>query len=269
MNLVNGKPNSSIKIFDRGFLYGDAVFETILVENKIPQNLTQHLQRLKKGINQLKIKNFDIELLRKHIKKALSDQNNCVLGINITRGEASKRGYDLKLSNKPSIIITTSKIPKYPKIYYTKGINTKFSNIKLFLNKNIDSIKHCNKDDYILATNEISKKYPEIILCNEKDYIIEGTSCNIFFIKKNKIFTPNINGYGVEGVMKNIIINILKRNGISTKTLNIKKTDVRNYDAAFFCNSIRKIWNIRSIGNTRYQNSDLVNQIKILIDENV
>ena len=46
MNLVNGKPNSSIKIFDRGFLYGDAVFETILVENKIPQNLTQHLQRL-------------------------------------------------------------------------------------------------------------------------------------------------------------------------------------------------------------------------------
>ena len=40
MNLVNGKPNSSIKIFDRGFLYGDAVFETILVENKIPQNLT-------------------------------------------------------------------------------------------------------------------------------------------------------------------------------------------------------------------------------------
>ena len=69
--------------------------------------------------------------------------------------------------------------------------------------------------------------------------------------------------------MKNIIINILKRNGISTKTLNIKKTDVRNYDAAFFCNSIRKIWNIRSIGNTKYQNSDLVNQIKILIEENV
>tara|TARA_B100000989_G_scaffold156294_1_gene116622 strand:- start:731 stop:1540 length:810 start_codon:yes stop_codon:yes gene_type:complete len=269
MNLVNGKPNSSIKIFDRGFLYGDAVFETILVENKIPQNLTQHLQRLKKGTHQLKIKNFNIELLRKHIKKALSDQNNCVLGINITRGEAFRRGYDLKLSNKPSIIITTSKVPKYPKTYYTKGINTKFSNIKLFLNKNIDCIKHCNKIDYILATKEISKKYPEIILCNEKDYIIEGTSCNIFFIKNQKLFTPNIKGYGVEGVMKNIIINTLKKNGISTKSLNIKKTDVRNYHAAFFCNSIRKIWNIRSIGNTKFKNSDLVNNIRSLIDGNV
>ena len=37
----------------------------------------------------------------------------------------------------------------------------------------------------------------------------------------------------------------------------------------FFCNSIRKIWNIRSIGNTRYQNNDFVNQIKILIVENI
>ena len=92
MNLVNGKPNSSIKIFDRGFLYGDAVFETILVENKIPQNLTQHLQRLKKGINQLKIKNFDIELLRKHIKKALSDQNNCVLGITLQEAKHRREG---------------------------------------------------------------------------------------------------------------------------------------------------------------------------------
>ena len=38
MNLVNGKPKSSISIFDRGFLYGDGVFETILVLNKDPKN---------------------------------------------------------------------------------------------------------------------------------------------------------------------------------------------------------------------------------------
>ena len=75
MNLVNGKSNSSIKIFDRGFLYGDAVFETILVENKIPQNLTQHLKRLKKGINQLKIKNFDCVIVISSIKATQLDLN--------------------------------------------------------------------------------------------------------------------------------------------------------------------------------------------------
>ena len=39
MNLVNGKPSSSISIFDRGFLYGDSVFETILVLDKKPKNI--------------------------------------------------------------------------------------------------------------------------------------------------------------------------------------------------------------------------------------
>ena len=47
MNLVNGKPKSSISIFDRGFLYGDGVFETILVLNKDPKNIKLHIKRIK------------------------------------------------------------------------------------------------------------------------------------------------------------------------------------------------------------------------------
>ena len=54
MNLVNGKPSSSISIFDRGFLYGDSIFETILVIDKIPHNLKSHVNRLKKVAKSLK-----------------------------------------------------------------------------------------------------------------------------------------------------------------------------------------------------------------------
>ena len=63
MNLVNGKPSSSISIFDRGFLYGDSVFETILVLDKKPKNIDLHLKRLKLGCNKLKINNIDNKLL--------------------------------------------------------------------------------------------------------------------------------------------------------------------------------------------------------------
>ena len=49
MNLVNGKSSSSISIFDRGFLYGDSVFETILVVNNQPKNLDEHIKRIKKS----------------------------------------------------------------------------------------------------------------------------------------------------------------------------------------------------------------------------
>jgi len=65
MNLVNGKPNSSISIFDRGFLYGDGVFETILVINKKLININLHIKRHKSGCEVLKIKNVDNNKLNK------------------------------------------------------------------------------------------------------------------------------------------------------------------------------------------------------------
>tara|TARA_B100001057_G_scaffold339694_1_gene340500 strand:- start:1019 stop:1822 length:804 start_codon:yes stop_codon:yes gene_type:complete len=267
MNLINGKAGSSIKIFDRGFLYGDAIFETILVKDKRPRNLKLHLERLNRGIKNLKIKNFNKNLLQAQIKKALKDQTNCILGINISRGVAKKRGYDIHLANAPNIIITTTSIPKYPNNYYTHGINTKFSKIKLIKNFNLDNIKHCNRIDNILATQEISKKYPEVILCDEKENIIEGTASNIFFVKNDKLFTPKLINIGIDGVMKNVIINILKKNKISIKSLDIKKNSVNKFDAAFFCNSIRQIWNIKSIDGMKYNKNTLIIKLQELLNE--
>ena len=46
MNLLNGNPESSISIFDRGFMYGDGVFETVLVKDGKPKDIDKHLERL-------------------------------------------------------------------------------------------------------------------------------------------------------------------------------------------------------------------------------
>ena len=267
MNLINGKAGSSISIFDRGFLYGDAVFETILVKEKKPINIKFHLKRLNKGISNLKIKNFNEDALKNQIKKALKDQKNCILCINISRGIAKKRGYDIELANKPNIVITTTRIPKYPNSYYTHGVKTKFAKTKISRNFNLDNIKHSNKVDNIIATSEISKSYPEVILCDDKDNIIEGTSSNIFFIKKNEFYTPKLNNVGVDGIMKKIIISTLKKNKISVKTLNIKKNSINNFDAAFFCNSIRQIWNIKSINDIKYKKNNLIKKLRMLLEE--
>ena len=267
MNLINGKAGSSISIFDRGFLYGDAVFETILVKKKKPINLKLHLNRLNKGIKNIKIKNFDVNALEIQIRKALKDQINCVLCINVSRGFAKKRGYNIELAKKPNIIISTTRIPEYPSSYYTHGIKTKFAKTKLFQNTNIDNIKHCNKIDNIIATSEISKNYPEVILCDHKDNIIEGTASNIFFIKKNKFYTPKLNNIGVDGVMKSVIINTLKKNKITIKSLDIKKNSINQFDAAFFCNSIRQVWKIKSINGFRYKKNNLVEKLRVLLEE--
>ena len=269
MNLVNGKSSSSISIFDRGFLYGDSVFETILVINNQPQHLFEHIKRIKAGCKALKIRNLNVSLLNKYIKKCLKNANNCVLSINITRGTAKKRGYNIKIGNvKPNIILTTSVLPKYPKSYSEIGIKTKFSNTNISDSNNLSKIKHTNRLEQVLATNEITKTYPELILCDKKNYIIEGIASNIFFIKNNIFYTPFIDSSGVEGIMKSIIIKILKKNNYKVKQKKIKKNTIKNYDGAFFCNSIRLIWNIRSIQGFKYKpNEGIKNLINIIKHE--
>ncbi len=267
MNLVNGKPSSSISIFDRGFLYGDSVFETILVLNKRPKNIDLHLKRLKLGCKRLKIKNLNSKLLSKYIKKALSDVSNCVLNINITRGTAKSRGYNINLANNPNIIITTSEIPKYPKEYAVKGIKTKFAKAILTSNKNFSKVKHSNRIEQVLATKEITKNIPEIILCDDKGYIVEGTASNIFFIKNNIFYTPIISASGVEGIMKSHIIKKLKKSKLKLIEKKIHKREVRMYDAAFFCNSIRLVWNILSIDGYKYKENEYIKEIKKYIND--
>lgn len=266
MNLVNGKSSSSISIFDRGFLYGDSVFETILVINSQPKNLDDHIKRIKLGCKILKIRNLDTNLLYKHIKKCLKHESDCILSINITRGTVKKRGYNINVGNiKPNIILTTSALSHYPKIYSLKGINTKFSKSNISECSSLSKIKHTNRLEQVLATNEITKKYPELILCDKKEYIVEGIASNIFFIKNNIFYTPILDESGVEGIMKLNIIKILKKNKIKVIQKKIKKNTIMNYDGAFFCNSIRLIWNINSIEDHKYRsNENIKNLINII-----
>jgi len=270
MNLVNGKPSSSISIFDRGFLYGDGVFETILVINKKPINLNLHIKRIKTGCISLKIKNLNYTALNKFITKALKDQNSCVINITITRGTAKKRGYNLDIGKvKPNIIISTSKIPNYPSIYSKIGVCTKFSKNILENSDRFSKIKHLNRLEQVIASEELSKNNPEIILCDKDQFIVEGVSSNIFFIKNNIFYTPPIENCGVEGIMRSVIISYLKKNKYNVKFNKIKKNNFKNYDGAFFCNSIRLIWNIKSIENYKYKSNIHINNLINKINEEI
>jgi len=269
MNLVNGKSSSSISIFDRGFLYGDGIFETVLVINKTLINWPLHLKRIRLGCLTLKFNKLDCNLLSKQITKATSNTKDCVLSINITRGTVKKRGYNMNIGEvNPNIILTTSNIPDYPNTYSSTGIDTRFSKNTLSDNGELSKIKHLNRLEQVLATSEITKKFPEIILCDKNNNIIEGTASNIFFIKKDTYYSPLIENCGVEGAMKSFIIKIMKENKIKVKIKKIKKKEIASYEGAFFCNSIRLVWNIRSVDGVTYKkNNNILKLITIINNE--
>ena len=78
-----------------------------------------------------------------------------------------------------------------------------------------------------------------------------------------------INESGVDGVMKSLVIKILKKNNYQVLEKEIKKEEVKNYDGAFFCNSVRLIWNIKSIEKLKYKENKFIKNIIELVNNEI
>src|SRR5579871_1709946 len=102
-----------ISVNDRGFLLGDGLFETIRVAGGKPFRMAQHLERLTRGADLLKIKLPYTPKELQHFSTTLIEKNqltDCVLRVTLTRGPGT-RGYSPKGADKPTPLMTLHPLP--------------------------------------------------------------------------------------------------------------------------------------------------------------
>ncbi len=265
MYLLNGESRHTIEILDRGFQYGDGLFETIEVLNGTPLFLNQHLQRLIKGCHQLLIPAPKIELLKKEAFQLATGSTKAVLKLIITRG-CGGRGY-----RQPDIIQTTRcfslhPFPEYPASFIDQGIIARFCHNTLGLNPTLAGIKHLNRLEQVIARAEWDTlDIQEGLMLDINGHVIEGTMSNIFLIKDKVLLTPLIEQCGVEGILRNIVISIAKKSQIKVVEKNISKDEIVTADELFLTNSIIGIWPIKQIETQFYPIGLLTRKIQHLL----
>ena len=239
---------TSVSIRDRGFNYGDGIFETILVKNNKCLYQTDHIKRLTKGCEVLKISPPSRKLLNSSIKKSIGKTRECIIKIIYTRG-LSDHGYGYNKDITPQLYIN-----KKINVLYKckKTISLGYSQYCLSENSYLSKIKHMNRLEQILGTAFKPKKlFDNYILINNKNHIVECISSNIFFYKLNNnkftFHTPNLKNNGVDGILKQQIIKTLIKKKIPVFERNIKKNDIVKYYGSFICNSISGIQFVRQI----------------------
>ncbi len=266
MILVNGKPGEYIEISDRGFQYGDGLFETIAVTNGQPVFLDRHLNRLNAGCRRLYIPFPGTELLTLEAQKISQHSRMAVLKLILTRGSGG-RGY-----RQPDVIQTTRVLslhpfPDYPDIYKEQGIAALFCNTRLGLNPALAGIKHLNRLEQILARAEwADSSIQEGIMLDINDHVIEGTMTNLFYIKNNALYTSSLIQSGVAGIMRSLIMTISSDHGLSVIEHTFTKSELLRADEVFVCNSIIGIWPIRKIGTKYFPVGLITRQIQIWLD---
>ena len=251
---VNGILTNKINIQDRAVQYGDGVFETIAVKKKIIEFWPEHFQRLNKGCRSLKIKCPSESLLKKEISKFLIKikKEKFILKIIISRGEGG-RGYNPPKNAKPTRILGNYDWPDYPEQNFKKGIKMNICKTRIATQPYLSQIKHLNRLEQIIARSEWkAKNISESLMLDFNDYVVEGTMSNIFGVKKNVFYTPILNSAGIEGIMRNVVLKLLKKNKKKYKVKKIKLKELLKFDEIFICNSIFGIWAVTQISKKRF-----------------
>ncbi len=247
MMLINGESGRFVEAADRGFQYGDGLFETIAVNDGQAVFFCQHLTRLQTGCHKLGIPCPDPQTLLSETTRLCRNVGHAVLKLIITRG-AGGRGYRQPDLIQPSRVLSIHPFPDYPPEYKTQGIRVRFCDTRLGLNPALAGIKHLNRLEQVLARAEWDDAaIQEGIMMDVNGHVIEGTMTNLFYVKDNKLYTAILGQSGVAGIIRQIIIMLSENHGFPVTERMFTPNELLNADEVFVCNSIIGVWPIRQI----------------------
>ena len=260
-NLYIGEAND----WSRAAQFGDGVFETMAIKDGRCQALSLHVNRLSVGLIALHMPspaNDLNDLLLSYIEKMVqvSALPNGVLKIIVSRAN-SARGYGFDSSLKPVVMAFYSPKVVYPESHYQVGITLQNLSTQCSVQPQLAGLKHLNRLENVLAKNELTAHFYEGLMSNYLGNVIEGTASNIFFERQSKLYTPSLLVSGVAGIMRLLIMQYCKKEGISFSVLDINQADLESFDGALICNSLLGAMPVKAIEKQEFKITPLINKI--------
>ena len=247
-NLVylNGKfipaDEASVSVLDRGFMFGDGVYEVIPVYSGKAFAVQEHLDRLQRSLDAVEIKNpLNIDKWKEVIDQ-LIDKNtakqDAMIYLQLTRGVMQKRDHVFSRDMQPTILIMCQ-----PQSYPSQDKNT--TGIKVITrddNRWADCyIKSINLlPNVLLKQDAADHDAVESILIRD-GLVIEGSASNLFIVKDDEIRTPPISRHMLGGITREVILKICSDEKIVAREIVVTEDDLHDADEVWITSSTKEI----------------------------
>ncbi len=246
---LNGEflPAEQAKIspMDRGFLFGDGVYEVIPSYQGKMVGFEPHINRLNNGLKELKIPlSTQLQDWRTLCEKLLSLNGSGNLGIyiQISRGADTKRSHAYPQGISPTVFAFAFEIPAAPvadinnaktaKVITTTDRRWQRCHIKS--TSLLGNVMHYQQG--------IESDANETLLFDQSDNLTEASSSNVFIVKNSHIVTPPLSNALLPGITRQLILDILKRHSeFRVSEAQISKNDVLNADEVWLSSSSKEI----------------------------
>jgi branched-chain amino acid aminotransferase len=247
--LINGKPatpeTAVISVYDRGFLYGDSVFETIRTYGGKPFALTDHLARLARSAERVLIRMpVPLPTIAAEVEEAtrLAANPESYIRVMLTRG-TGPMGLDPDLAEAPNRIVFVEPLVAPAPEAYEKGIEV----ILVRTSRATDATaaagaKVANYLTSLLAIREARLRgAAEAFIIDGRGHVLEGTTSNVFLVKAGRLVTAPEESGILAGITRAYLLGAANRLGIGVDLRDIHEAELFDADELFISSSIREV----------------------------
>jgi len=244
VNLVflNGRivpgAEARVSVFDRGFLYGDGVFETLRVQAGKPFRWESHQARLESGLRLLGLASTQHGTVLAQQAAELIAANQCqegVLRVTVSRGPGV-RGYSPAGADTPTVVMSlhprSSAVP-------AAGLRLVTATLRVLAADPLAAVKSTSRLLYVLARAEADTVgADDALLLNQRDEVSETTSANVFLLDGDVIHTPELATGLLAGVARGVVVEIATEMSLSVRESAIHPKAFLDAEGVFVANVV-------------------------------
>ena len=250
------KNQTKLSILDRGFLFGDGVYELIPIYNKHIFYIENHLNRLKSSLELINIDSsiVDDDEFTKIIKSLISLNSyvNHHIYIHISRGVDKKRNHIYTKESEPTILIMGENYQPFDKKTIKSGKSAIIEEDYRWLKSNIKSTSLLA--NVLIKNKAFTNDAYEALLLRD-DYLTEGSASNVFIVDNGVIKTPKLSNKLLPGITRKFLTDLIEENSLKFEECDISKDALLTSDEIFCSSSTNPVVPITQVDNISISNN--------------
>jgi D-alanine transaminase len=247
MVFLNGEflppEEAKVPVLDRGFIFGDGVYEVVPVYSRVPFRLDEHLARLERSLGETQIRNpYSRTQWRDLIYRLIDAQafDDQAVYFQVTRGVA-KRDHAFPKGVEPTVFMMSNPLVNPPTEQVQKGgaavsaIDNRWLRCDI---KSIALIGNC-----LLRQLSAQQGIAETILFRDGK-LTEASACNVFIVKRGVIQSPPKGNLILPGITYDVVTELARANGLPLEFREVSEAEVRGADEVWITSSSKEVFPI-------------------------
>jgi len=239
-----------IPVLDRGFIFGDGVYEVIPVYSRFAFRLAEHLKRLQYSLDGIRLTNPHNDQEWTKLISDLIERNTAedqYLYLHITRGVAKRDHAFPNPAVQPTVFMMSNPLFTPPTALLASGVGAITAPDNRWLHCDIKAISLL--PNVLLRQMAIDAGCAETILIRDDDFMTEGSASNIFLVKNGILLAPPKDNLMLPGITYDVLLEIATANNIPYEVRKINKNEIFNADELLLTSSTKEVLAITTLDN--------------------